>query len=445
MRLTGAFQIINLIRELDLGEIRDEAEQRFDILVVGQPIMAEAVADRLGATPGRHGLHPWIRIHHLPLRPGDEPRLNPERFTLAILLAQDLDPSLSEAEALRRLDGAGVPTVLTVLSDAGLDRVGADLVRDGRQARAIVSSEPTSEDISLRLAPALLSILPAGRGLRVALARRLPALREPFIRSIVDDVARANALYSMTTGLAEQIPLLNVPLNAADVVVLTKNQLLMAYKIALAAGKSGRPVELMGEIVSVLGGGFFFRELARKLVGLVPVIGLVPKVAVAYAGTRVIGTIVQRWASEGRRIRIEEMHALYDEALRGGRELAKSLAERLDLGPGAGRADGDAVAGDATRGGRSSAAEGSMPVDDAAIQTWKDEGGAINPAATKRGEEGDGATERPERAAASNGYAGGADRGAGARGAQGGDGGEAGAGESGDGGPAEDADDGGGR
>lgn len=86
-----------------------------------------------------------------------------------------------------------------------------------------------------------------------------------------------------------------------------------------------------------------------------------------------------------------------------------------------------------------------MPVDDAAIQTWKDEGGAINPAATKRGEEGDGATERPERAAASNGYAGGADRGAGARGAQGGDGGEAGAGESGDGGPAEDADDGGGR
>lgn len=369
MRLTGAFQMINLIRELDLGEIRDEADQRFDILVVGQPIFSEAIADRLGATPGRHGLHPWITIHHLPIQAGAEPRLVPDRFTLAILVTQEVEPSLSEVEALRRLEGAGVATVVAVLNDDALGRPGSDLARAGEPPRAVLSSEPTAEDISRRLAPAILEVLPEGRGLRVALARRMPALREPFIRSIVDDVAQVNALYSMTTGLAEQIPLLNIPLNAADVLVLTKNQLLMAYKIALAAGKSGRPAELMGEIVSVLGGGFLFREVARKLVGLVPVIGLVPKVAVSYAGTRVIGTIVQRWASEGRRIRVDEMRTLYDEAIRGGRDLAKSLADRFDSGDTPDDADNDA----------SQLEPGAARVEAEAIQTWKDEGGAIDP------------------------------------------------------------------
>lgn len=361
MRLTGAFHFLNLIREINIAEIRDEAEQRFEILVLGRPIEAEAVADRLGATPGRHGLHPWISVHHLPMEAGAEPRLTPDRFTLAIVVTDDVQPSLSEAEAIRRLEGAGVLTVVAVLNDDALRRAGANGARVEDPSRAILSKEPTADDIKLRLAPVLLDALPDGRGLRVAFARRMPVLRETLISAIVDDVARANAMYSMTTGLAEQIPVLNIPLNAADVIVLTKNQLIMAYKIALAAGKRGRPTELMGEIISVLGGGLLFREVARKLVGLVPVIGLVPKVAVSYAGTRVIGTVVERWAMEGHRIRIDEMRSLYDEAMRGGRELAKSLADRIDSDNAtADRADDEDVA-----------------VNKEAIQTWADEGGAL--------------------------------------------------------------------
>ena len=85
-----------------------------------------------------------------------------------------------------------------------------------------------------------------------------------------------------------------------DVVVLTKNQLVMSYKIALAAGRSGRPRDLVGEIIGVLGGGLLFRQVARQLIGLVPVIGIVPKVAVAYGGTWAIGRAVTLWAT-GRR------------------------------------------------------------------------------------------------------------------------------------------------
>jgi hypothetical protein len=45
----------------------------------------------------------------------------------------------------------------------------------------------------------------------------------------------------------------------------------------------------------MLGGGLVFRQLARQLVGLIPVVGIVPKVAVAYGGTCMIGRAVVLW------------------------------------------------------------------------------------------------------------------------------------------------------
>jgi uncharacterized protein (DUF697 family) len=82
-------------------------------------------------------------------------------------------------------------------------------------------------------------------------------------------------------------------------VVLTKNQLVMSYRIALASGKKGTPRDLVGEVLGVIGGGFLFRQGARQLVGLIPVAGIVPKVAVAYAGTLAIGKAVVTWAAYG--------------------------------------------------------------------------------------------------------------------------------------------------
>jgi hypothetical protein len=48
----------------------------------------------------------------------------------------------------------------------------------------------------------------------------------------------------------------------------------------------------------VIGGGFLFRQLARELVGLIPIAGVAPKVAVAYAGTWAIGRAVGMWAGD---------------------------------------------------------------------------------------------------------------------------------------------------
>ncbi|MEO8083936.1 MAG: hypothetical protein ABI780_08945 [Ardenticatenales bacterium] len=327
----SGMSLFNLLKEINLGEIRREADQRFTLLVVGEPGRAGRLAEALSAAPGKSGVHPWVRVVALPL--GDEAAFAAptpaDGFTLALVTLAGLEPQADERAALSRLRAVGLASLSIVQDDDGASRVGANVPRPGETARVVLPASLDGADLVAHLAPALFERLPAEDGARVAVARQLPALRRAVIASLIDPTARANALYAATTGLAEWIPLLNLPLNAADVVILTKNQLIMAYKIALAAGKTGQPRDVIGEIVSVVGGGLLFRQIARELIGLIPVIGIVPKVAVAYTGTRFIGLVVERWATEGRHLEGGELRALLGEAKTGARELAESVVDRV--------------------------------------------------------------------------------------------------------------------
>ena len=125
-------------------------------------------------------------------------------------------------------------------------------VRRYEAARVLLAPSLDESAFPGRLVPAIVRVAPTE--LQLALARRLPQVRTPVISQLIEDTSRANALYSASTGLAEVVPLLSIPLTAADILVLTKNQLVMAYKIALASGKQGEPREIMGELISVIGG-----------------------------------------------------------------------------------------------------------------------------------------------------------------------------------------------
>ena len=122
------------------------------------------------------------------------------------------------------------------------------------------------------------------------------------------------------------MPFINLPLNVADLVVLTKNQIVMSYRIALAGGQEGTVRAVLGQTLGVMGSGFLLRQLARQLVGLVPVIGIAPKVAVAYAGTWAVGRAVAAWAMGGPQVSKESVKRFYDEALERGRQVAATLA-----------------------------------------------------------------------------------------------------------------------
>jgi uncharacterized protein (DUF697 family) len=164
--------------------------------------------------------------------------------------------------------------------------------------------------------------------LRLGLARQFPALRPAVFEVTIDETSKANASYALTTGFAEVVPLLTVPLTLGDMIVLTKHQLVMSYRLVLAAGRDGEPRAMIGEILGVLGGGLLFRQLARQLIGFIPVVGLVPKVAIAYGGTWAIGRAIVLWATEGREVSQDLVRSLSNEGLQRGRAVAARLVEQ---------------------------------------------------------------------------------------------------------------------
>ena len=84
----------------------------------------------------------------------------------------------------------------------------------------------------------------------------------------------------------------------------------------------------MTEVAGVIGGGLLFRQAGRSLIGLIPGVGIVPKVAVAYAGTVAIGRAVSVWAQDGGKLTKEAVRGFYLEASRRAKQVAKDLVAR---------------------------------------------------------------------------------------------------------------------
>jgi uncharacterized protein (DUF697 family) len=306
------WDVWRILREVDLEAVRKEAERSFRLLVIAEDerdacTLAQLLSGEEG--PRHRWVHPFAA--GLDTLPGPNP-------DLAVGLTFHAEPGPRLAIAIERLARERVPVAVVVAAS----RNAADaVVRPGESARAAVAGlEPR------HLAPVAQALVSAApQKLRLALGRQLPPLRGPLFASLIEATARANALYALGTGVAETVPLLSLPLNVADIVVLTKNQIVMSYRIALAGGRRGTVREVLGQTLGVLGSGFLLRQLARQLVGLVPVIGLAPKVAVAYAGTWAVGRAVAAWTLGGPQVSRESVKRFYNEALERGHQVAAAL------------------------------------------------------------------------------------------------------------------------
>jgi uncharacterized protein (DUF697 family) len=169
----------------------------------------------------------------------------------------------------------------------------------------------------------------------LALGRYFALFRVPIARHLINDSSFTNAAYSFGTGVAEVVPVLNIPMNVTDVFVLTKNQIFLVYKIGLALGMPTDLQSYFATFGGILGAGFFWRQTARSLVGLIPAWGIIPKVAVAYAGTEVVGTAVLHWYLTGRHITKEQIRQLYTQAFARAKKLVPRLRrsqQRLEEG-----------------------------------------------------------------------------------------------------------------
>jgi uncharacterized protein (DUF697 family) len=305
--------IWRVISDVDLQGIRRNALAPIEVWIVAEH-GDDAVAVQRLLSPD--SAHPSLRI----LSPAHVVQPLPAVPTATVLVTRSpvLSPALVFARnAVRGTAGLVMTVVVGATGPAASER------QNGEDARVAIAAWDSGA--LAPVAATLLSLYPDDR--RLALARQLPPLRGVLFETITRETAQANASFALTTALAEVVPVLTAPLNLGDIVILAKNQMLLGYRIVLAAGRSGEPRELLGEIAAVLGSGLLFRQAARQLVGLIPIAGIVPKVAIAYSGTWAIGRALAAWVTEGRAVTSAAVRQMTIEGLDRGRAFADALLE----------------------------------------------------------------------------------------------------------------------
>ncbi|MEO8028495.1 MAG: hypothetical protein ABI823_18585 [Bryobacteraceae bacterium] len=174
-------------------------------------------------------------------------------------------------------------------------------------------------------------ILEARPALRLPLARTFPPFRQPAITQMIQTVAKENAFFSLATALGDVIPsIASVPWSvaeyASDTAVLTANQIRLAFLVAAASDHEIGYGKQRAEIGSIVAGAFGWRAVARELVGKIPFGGgLIPKAAIAYAGTYMVGASLERVYRFGYGYTAPERKAAYEAAYERGKEIAKGL------------------------------------------------------------------------------------------------------------------------
>jgi uncharacterized protein (DUF697 family) len=313
------------LREVDLRPIREEALRPVRLAIVGRPgVGRHTLAEQLRTDPQR----PTSRTQTAVTIAEPDPADGLAAAELLIIMIDAASNDLSREQALAQAWVDAGRQVLVLVNKA-------DLVGDQQPianevawptGRVVHGSALDSAFLQRELVPMVLELLPARS---LSLSRQFPLFRMTVARQLINETSLSNAGYALSTGVAEVIPILHIPLNLADMVVLTKAQAFLVYKLGLVLGFSTRWQDYVREFGSVVGGGFLWRQAARMLVGLIPGWGIVPKVAVAFAGTNVVGNVVLQWYLTGRHISKKQMRTLYQQALTSGQQTARDLITRL--------------------------------------------------------------------------------------------------------------------
>lgn len=168
------------------------------------------------------------------------------------------------------------------------------------------------------LAQIIDGILELRPGLALALARRFPAFRLPACNAIIKATSRVNASVALISALPGVLPISAIILPAsslADVILLTKNQIMMVMRLAAAHGKKPAYTRQVKELIGVVGSALGWRTIARELVGLVPGgIGMALKGSIAYSGTMAVGKAALWYYQTGKKPSPDAIRAAYGES-----------------------------------------------------------------------------------------------------------------------------------
>lgn len=317
--------IFKTLREIDLQAIADEAQQQTWVAIVGNE------------TSGARDLATAFYLAPRPLPPDDACYAMAGPLLVNVENAQLTERAdvvifvLGEHRAATELERAAfekwLATGKKIIVIFNQEPTGNSLlpVQDWMGARVLEGQVTKREFLEKHLAPAVLQLMPERK---LSLARNYPLFRIPVAFDLLNEISFANATYSFTTGLAEILPVLNIPFNVADMVILTKAQAFMVYRLGLIFGLSSRWQDHLAAFGSTVGFGFVWRTAARQLVGLIPGFGILPKTAIAYAGTWAIGRAALEWYETGGQVKRGDVEKFFREALGRGKALAASVGDR---------------------------------------------------------------------------------------------------------------------
>ena len=173
------------------------------------------------------------------------------------------------------------------------------------------NSAPITAPTVAKLAEAMVNQNPR---LAVPLGRRFPLFRAFAANRIIADASRTNAQVALISALPGVFPPAAIILPAssiADVLLLTKNQLMMVMRLAATYGKKPGYTQQIKELMGVLGAALGWRTVARELSGFIPIpgVGLAIKVAIAYSGTVAAGRSAALFYQTGHKPTPKEVQA----------------------------------------------------------------------------------------------------------------------------------------
>ncbi len=323
----------SIVTELDVNELRGMVQAPFPLAILGSEQDARQwLADALYTDPYSQTLMPLgaqTALFDLPLSPQEQRFVAQARLALLATPSQQKAFTLEQTiiQELRQLNPR-LSIIVVQLRPGASGETYTPMLARWQGATEIVVDPIAANPFDAEFIPLLKRLAPEQE---IVFGYHLPGLRPALVKQLIRQTSMTNAGYSAATGIAELVPLFLAPGNVADFLVLTKNQALMAYKIALTMGHDISLQEMLAELAGVLGGGFLWRETARRFVGLVPGWGLIPKIAIAYAGTYIIGEAAHFWYAHHRKLTAEQMRALYARALNEGKEVAMTLTDKIKV------------------------------------------------------------------------------------------------------------------
>ena len=175
-------------------------------------------------------------------------------------------------------------------------------------------------------------LVQACSGSEVAVARRLPVLREFCAAKLTRDCAKRSLTVAAASAVLDHVPLAGLVIgpiaSAGDMFAITGLQMALVLQIGACYGKDP-DLQRIWELLPVVGGGFGWRALSRELSGFIPVAGIAIKGAIAYAGTIVVGEGVTFFYEHGRQMSASDTTRLYEEAKASAMAFARDMVTRF--------------------------------------------------------------------------------------------------------------------